>query len=39
MLIYPVTTQEAQTIRWISFIAPLLATVIILFLTAASLAG
>lgn len=38
MVIYPVTPREADAIRWISFLAPLCSTVIILFLTAASLA-
>lgn len=39
MVIYPVTAREAETIRWISLLAPLFASVIILFLSTASLAG
>lgn len=39
MVVYPLTAREADTIRWISLLAPFFAAVIILFLTTASLAG
>ena len=39
VVIYPVTAREAQAIRWVTLVAPLLSLVIIFFLSTASMAG